>query len=163
MESTSPVGAAMEYFTRRETVVLTRTSRGRLAYLAKTGMVVPVYLQNDRRQLYYSWEQILELRTIASLRRQVSLQMIRQIITFLEALGIDRALHNKHLVVENNQIDWVQASKDCAAIVVQVAAPACHHVGQLRLPTLPTASSFSRPASDAGKVVELANFRQRSL
>jgi hypothetical protein len=32
----------MQHFTRRETVILTRTSSARLTYLAKTGIVVPI-------------------------------------------------------------------------------------------------------------------------
>jgi hypothetical protein len=41
----------MQHFTRRETVILTRTSTARLTYLAKTGIVVPINREADNTAL----------------------------------------------------------------------------------------------------------------
>lgn len=154
----------MQQFTRRETVILTRTSLGRLNYLAKTGMVVPVCLRDDQRhQLYYSWEQILELRAIRHLRCQVSLQMIRKILSFLESRGDDRRLHDKHLVIDEDKVDWIQIASDRSSKVIQVAARTNQHIGQLKLTSLPAGLSSSKDAlcPCPTKVIDLESFRQR--
>ena len=73
----------MEWFTRRHAVILARSSPSRLKYLEKTGIVIPRRVQADNRlEVLYSWEQILEIRTIARLRQYLSFQTIRKIIHF---------------------------------------------------------------------------------
>jgi DNA-binding transcriptional MerR regulator len=157
----------MEHFTRRETVILTRTSPSRLAYLARTGVVVPVcHMEASGKTLYYTWEQILELRAIQHLRRQVSLQMVRKILAFLEGIGSDRSLHDKHWVVANGAVTWVQVQGPESPQVVQVAARTNRHVGQLQLMTLPPPSTFAEEvwqAARRSKVIDFESFRQRVL
>ena len=155
----------MQQFTRRETVILTHTSPSRLAYLARIGVVVPKGDENDVTQpASYSWEQILELRAIRHLRRQTSLQMIRKILAFLEGTEGDRTLHNKHLIVAEGEVTWVQTRPDVGPQVVQVADKANRHVGQLQLMALPP---FNNVANDLWKktrrpkVVPLDRFRHR--
>ena len=154
----------MQHFTRRETVILTRTSSTRLTYLAKTGMVVPIADADDTAQkYYYTWEQILELRTIRHLRRQVSLQMIRKVLAFLEGAGCG-ALHDKCLVIENGAIHWVQPRENTEPQVVQVAARADRHVGQLKLMTIPSFINFADEVWEtarSSKVIDFESFRQR--
>ena len=155
----------MQHFTRRETVILTRTSPGRLAYLAKIGIVIPWHSEGDHpHQIYYSWEQILELRTIRHLRRQVSLQMIRKILNFLDGIGSDRSLRNKNLVIANGVVTWVQLTENSAPTVIQVAARANRHVGQLQLTTLPTLEKLVDDiwqTAHCSKVIDFESFRQR--
>ncbi|HEY9889722.1 MAG TPA: MerR family transcriptional regulator [Candidatus Obscuribacterales bacterium] len=155
----------MQYFTRRETVILTRTSPGRLAYLARTGVIMPDRRADDGSgQVYYSWEQILELRAIRHLRRQVSLQMIRKILTFLDGVGSDRTLRNKHLVITNGEVTWVQTGDDLPLQGVQVAAKADRHVGQLQLMTLPPLVALADEIWETARrsqVIDFESFRQR--
>lgn len=155
----------MQHFTRRETVILTRTSPGRLAYLARTGVIVPLRGEGDHaHQVYYSWEQILELRAIRHLRRQVSLQTIRKILAFLEAIGSDRALRNKHLVIVNGAVTWVQTDNTAIPKGVQVAAKTDRHIGQLQLMTSPPLSTFTEDiwaTPRRAKVIDFESFRQR--
>jgi DNA-binding transcriptional MerR regulator len=155
----------MEHFTRRETVILTRTSPSRLAYLARTGVVVPVCrAEASGKSLYYTWEQILELRAIQHLRRQVSLQMVRKILAFLEGIGSDRSLHDKHWVIANGEVTWVQARGPDFPQVVQVAARTNRHIGQLKLMSLPPPSTFVEEVwqtARRSKVIDFESFRQR--
>ncbi|MEL6383667.1 MAG: MerR family transcriptional regulator [Cyanobacteria bacterium J06626_18] len=157
----------MKQFTRRETVVLTRTSPARLAYLAKIGMITPTCLADDPQgQLYYSWDQILELRAIRQLRGEISLQMIRKIMQFLEGVGGDRTLHNKHLVIANGEVSWIQRESGQAPHVVRVAAKANRHVGQLKLTITPPVSELADEVwriACQSKVVDFESFRQRTL
>jgi DNA-binding transcriptional MerR regulator len=156
----------MQHFTRRETVILTRTSSARLTYLAKTGIVVPIAgADNTAQKAYYTWEQILELRAIRHLRRQVSLQMIRKVLAFLEGTG-GGALHDKHLVIEDGVIHWVRSRGNTAPQVVQVAARADRHVGQLNLVTLPSLMNFADDVWEtarSAKVIDFESFRQRAV
>ncbi|MEM6835785.1 MAG: MerR family transcriptional regulator [Cyanobacteria bacterium P01_C01_bin.120] len=154
----------MQHFTRRETVILTRTSAARLTYLARTGVVVPLSEDSAAKQLYYTWEQILELRAIRHLRRQVSLQMIRKILAFLEGTAGDRALHDKHLIISNGEVSWLQPQENMEPQVVQVAAKANRHVGQLKLMTLPSLINFADEVWETArnsKVIDFESFRQR--
>jgi len=156
----------MQHFTRRETVILTRTSPSRLAYLARTGIVVPYRYTTRARvhQVYYSWEQILELRAIRQLRRQVSLQMIRKVLTFLEDIGSDRTLRNKNLVITNGAVAWVQTPQGTTPKIVQVATKTDQHVGQLQLMPLPSLGAAAGPfrsIPEHAKVIDLEKFRQR--
>jgi DNA-binding transcriptional MerR regulator len=155
----------MQYFSRRETVILTRTSPGQLAYLARIGIVIPLHRECDRvQQVYYSWEQVLELRAIRHLRRQVSLQMIRKILDFLDGIGSDRSLRNKHLVIANGAVTWVQLEDSASPTVVQVAAKANRHVGQLQLMALPTLNTLVDDIWETArrsKVIDFESFRQR--
>ncbi|MGF1457845.1 MAG: hypothetical protein ACFBSG_02345 [Leptolyngbyaceae cyanobacterium] len=155
----------MQHFTRRETVILTRTSHARLAYLAKTGVVVPSPTRPPAApQVHYTWEQILELRAIRDLRRQVSLQTIRKILAFLEGTGCDRALHDKHLIIANGEVSWVQVRGNTEPQVVRVAAKADCHVGQLQLMTLPSLRELTHEVWDTAqcsKVIDFESFRRR--
>lgn len=155
----------MQHFTRRETVILTRTSLTRLAYLARTGVIVPMASgeENTVKQVYYTWEQILELRAIRYLRRQVSLQMIRKILAFLEGTGCG-ALHDKHLVIREGEVHWVQSQANKETQVVQVAAKTNCHVGQLNLMTLPSLMNLADEIWETARssnVIDFESFRQR--
>lgn len=149
----------MQHFTRRETVILTRTSLSRLAYLARIGVVVPLREDDDSRKVYYSWEQILELRTIRHLRRQVSLQMIRKVLAFLEGVGSDRTLCNKHLVIVNGEVTWVNAVRDTNPQVVQVATKADRHIGQLQLLDLSPLAYLTEELQETAQLSKVVEFK----
>jgi DNA-binding transcriptional MerR regulator len=73
-------------FTRQETLALTGITSSRLSYLDRTGLVAPVKFGNAKHpQVVYSWEQVLEIKTIGRLREKLSLQEIRKVIDFLRA------------------------------------------------------------------------------
>lgn len=156
----------MQYFTRRETAILTRTSLTRLAYLARTGIVVPTSRDVPPKQLCYSWNQILELRAICHLRRQVSLQMIRKILVFLEGIGSDLALHNKHLIITDGEVTWLQTIENTDSTEVQIATKTNRHIGQLKLfsPTcLSDAANAVLETTRASKVVKFERFRRNVI
>ncbi len=163
----------MERFTRREAMILTRTSASRLAYLAKTGIVIPYRLeqgsieQGSRSQVFYSWGQILELRTINHLRRQTSLQTIRKILAFLAAHGDDPWLHNKHLIITEGEVTWVRREGPNAQRreIVRVAGRANRHVGQLQLLTLPKMAEIVADLWETARrsqVIDFEHFKQRA-
>ncbi len=161
-------------FTQRETVILTRTSPSRLAYLAKTGVVIPHghgpdAAADSRRadgNCRYDWEQILELRAINHLRQKTSLQTIRKIVAFLETHSGDRCLHNKQLIITNDAVDWVLPHpKTQLPQIVQVVGPANKHVGQLKIPAIPPVIALVNEVWEAARrsnVIDFERFRQRA-
>lgn len=102
----------MDGFTRQEALALTQTTSSRLAYLDRTSVVVPQKFGNSKKPtVIYTWEQLLEIRAIADLRKQISLQMVRKLVSFLDENGLDPTLHDKPLVATPNEVflvlpDW---------------------------------------------------------
>jgi DNA-binding transcriptional MerR regulator len=87
--------------TRKQTEILTGLSRDRLAYLSKCGIVTPEkFGSGSRSALVYSFRQVLELREIGKLRKETSLQSIRQVINFLQSVNQD----NPSLVANTDKI-----------------------------------------------------------
>ncbi|ASC72464.1 hypothetical protein XM38_034210 [Halomicronema hongdechloris C2206] len=155
----------MEQFTRRETLILAKTTLGRLTYLAKTGIVVPQLSQQTRPpMLLYSWEQVLEVRAITYLRRHASLQAIRKIVTFLNDNGFDCSLRNKHLVVSNDEVNWVMPNNSGVPQIMHMTGRN-QPTGQLVLAVLPPLSSIIQDVWETARtsnVIDFEHFKQRA-
>lgn len=152
----------MECFTRREAMILTRSSSGQLSYLAKTGMVVP-NRKIGSQGVFYTWEQILEIRAINRLRRQISFRVIRKIAAFLSENGFDASLRNKHLVILADGVSWLRHDGAVIALV-QLSGRQNKHAGQLVLslpPWTQVIEDFWQTARD--QVIDFEQFRRGSL
>lgn len=96
-------------FTRQEVLKLSRLTSGKLSYLDTVGLVSPEKIGNKNRPTcLYSWEQLIELRTIYRLRQDASLQQLRQAKEYLKKIGDTDSLANKTLVAANNSIYLVK-------------------------------------------------------
>jgi DNA-binding transcriptional MerR regulator len=156
----------MDGFTRQETLALTQITSSRLAYLDRTQVVVPQKYGNSKKPtVIYSWEQLLEIRTIANLRKQISLQMVRQLVAFLDTHGLDPTLHDKHLVATPDEVFLVNPDWSDLPQVMKVADREGKGVGQLVLLVLPPLSTVVedlwKAAADS-KVVDFESFKQRA-
>lgn len=144
----------MEQFTCRETQVLTRSSPSRLAYLEKTGIIVPHRAGPPQRPtLVYTWDQILEIRAINHLRRQVSFQTIRKIVQFLDEHGFERSLRDKLLIPINGDVNWIVPLGPTASQVIQLVGKRNGVAGQLLLTAIPQLLGL---VDDLGKMVKPA-------
>lgn len=97
-------------FSKRESCILSGLSHDRLTYLDRSGLVTPTRVSLPgyaRPVLQYTWAQILELKAIAHLRSDVSLQTIRKIVDFIESHSSDSRLSTKRILVINNEVFWV--------------------------------------------------------
>jgi DNA-binding transcriptional MerR regulator len=154
----------MDWFSRRHAVVLARSSPGRLAYLEKTGVVVPQRAgQPPRLEVLYSWEQILEIRAISRLRQHLSFQTIRKILQYFDDHGVGRTLRDKHLVIGRHGVGWVQPG--AAPQIIHLVGPGCSPMGQFVLTPLDaTDAAFPNPlaVSTTSKVVDIEHFRQKA-
>lgn len=156
----------MDGFTRQETLALTQTTSSRLAYLDRTHVVVPQKYGNPKKPtVIYTWEQLLEIRTIANLRKQISLQMVRKLVAFLDEYGLDPKLHNKPLVATADEVFLVMPDWSDMPQVMKVADRSGEGVGQLVLLVLPPLNTVIEEIWDAArnsKVVAFESFKQRA-
>ncbi|MBC1224879.1 hypothetical protein GNF10_17310 [Nostoc sp. UCD121] len=58
-------------------------------------------------EVYYNWQQILQIKVIRDLRETTSLQVIRKILDFFEDYQIDKSLKNKQIVAVNEEVFWI--------------------------------------------------------
>jgi DNA-binding transcriptional MerR regulator len=158
----------MDWFPRRHVVSLARSSPGRLAYLEKTGIVVPQRVgQPPKTEVVYSWEQILEIRAISRLRQHLSFQTIRKILQYFEDHGFGRSLRDKQFLITCHSVSWVRSAPRVAPQIVQLTSRNSHPMGQYLLTFLDTTEALE-PANlpvltspDLANVVDLEAFRQK--
>jgi len=155
----------MDWFPRRHAVVLARSSLGRLAYLEKTGIIVPQRVGLPQRPtVLYSWEQILEIRAISRLRQHLSFQAIRKIIQYFDDHGFDRSLRDKHLIISPAGVTWICPGSHATPQLVDLAGKRTSPMGQFVLAPLdPCGSSPSEivPGARGAKVIDINGFRQK--
>ena len=157
----------MDWFPRRHAVVLARSSTGRLAYLETTGIIVPQRSGgSSRRDVFFSWEHILEIRAISRLRQHLSFQTIRKILQYFDDHGVSRTLRDKHLVINRQGVSWVQSGTTISPQVIHLVSHGCSCIGQFVLALVEAdASDFGFSSvtarSTAPKVVDLEHFRQK--
>ncbi|WP_435589511.1 DUF433 domain-containing protein [Micromonospora chalcea] len=99
------------------TAALSGASENQLANWRRepNALLVPEYGSNGK--VRYSFRDLLALRTVAKLRREISLQKIRKAVTNLKHLDDFRHLSNYTLVAAGDTIIWVQ--EDQAVDVVK--------------------------------------------
>ncbi len=155
----------MEWFTRRHAMILARSSLSRLKYLEKTGIVVPHRGKTSpKAEVFYSWEQILEIRTIARLRQYLSFQRIRRIIQYFEDHGFERSLRDKHLLIKNGKVTWVRPDGSIAPQMIELQGKRESQVGQLVLTAGDAQEMLDQtqhPSAGAAKVINLKDFKHR--
>ncbi len=156
----------MDWFPRRHAVVLACSSLGRLAYLEKTGIIVPQRVGLPQRPtVLYSWEQILEIRAISRLRQHLSFQAIRKIIQYFDDHGFDRSLRDKHLMIGPTGVTWIcPGGHAMSQQLVDLAGKRTSPMGQFVLAPLDPCGSGPigmMPAARGAKVIDINGFRQK--
>lgn len=93
------------------TAALSGASENQLANWRRgpNALLVPEY--SDTGRVRYSFRDLLALRTVAKLRREVSLQKIRKAVTNLKNLDDFRHLSHYRLVATGDTIVWVQGDQ----------------------------------------------------
>jgi DNA-binding transcriptional MerR regulator len=96
-------------FTRQETISLTGIDSGRLSYLDRTKLVVPLKFGNPKHpKVVYSWQQVLEIKTIERLRERIPLQEIRKVLKFLNDRDHEPSFFSHNLVFVNEQLYLIE-------------------------------------------------------
>lgn len=95
----------MQGYTRQQAIRLSGLSSNKLSYLDRLGLVSPQKTGNPKKPAcIYTWEQIIQLRTIYRLRQDASMQQVTKTLNFLKSLKIDPSIYNNCLVAFNNEI-----------------------------------------------------------
>jgi DNA-binding transcriptional MerR regulator len=103
-------------FTRQETLALAGMKSGKLSYWDETGLVAPKKFGNPKRpKVFYTAEQVLQLKIIQRLRERLSLQETRKVIDFLKERNYKHTLFECKLVFIGEQLylieDWQEFGK----------------------------------------------------
>jgi DNA-binding transcriptional MerR regulator len=154
----------MSGFTRQETMHLAGCTSSRLAYLEKVSLIVPYRFGNNARPtVIFSWEQLLEIRAIKNLRKDVSLQTVRKLIKFLDDSGYDNSLRDKQLVVVGEEIFWVKQDwsdfGENLPTAVKVAGKSDKQVGQYVLIVIPPLIDIVNEIWKAARKSKIVNFK----
>ena len=156
----------MDGFTRQETLALTQATSSRLAYLDRTKVVIPQKYGNPKKPtVIYTWEQLLEIRTIANLRKQISLQMVRKLVRFLDEHGLDTTLHDKPIVATPDEVFLVMPDWSDMPQIMKVADRTGRGVGQLVLLVLPPLNTVIEEiwaVARQSNVIAFESFQQRA-
>lgn len=120
LESASAV--MVSGFTRQETIALTGVDSGRLSYLDRTKLVVPLKFGNPRHpKVVYSWQQVLELKIIERLREKLSLQEIRKVLKFLQERDYEPSFFVNNLVLVNKKLYLIEDPRDFGLTVLEAS------------------------------------------
>lgn len=165
----SVTGSLVSGFTRQEVIKLAGCTSSRLAYLEKVGLVVPQRIGPSKRPIVlFTWEQLLEVRAIKDLRKEVSLQTVRKIVDYLNRNGYDDSLRDKLLVVLGNDVFWVNSDWSDFSQNVPPALKVAgkNNIGQYSLFVLPPFSGMVddiwKTAEENSNVIDMESFKERA-
>ncbi|CAN1212222.1 HTH merR-type domain-containing protein [Tumidithrix helvetica PCC 7403] len=109
-------------FTRQETIDLTGIDSGRLSYLDRTKLIVPQKFGNPKHpKVVYSWQQVLEIKTIERLRENLTLQEIRKVLNFLKERDYEPSFFAHKLVLVNSQLYLIEDLKQFGLTVLEAS------------------------------------------
>ena len=109
-------------FNRKETMALTGITSGKISYWDETGLVSPVKYGNPKKpKVVYSWQQILKLKLITRLRKELSLQEIRNVVDFLEERNYNQSLFECKLFLINSELFLVENSEELGNLVIKAS------------------------------------------
>lgn len=109
-------------FTRQETIHLTGISSGRLSYLDRSQLVIPQKFGNPKHpKVVYTWQQVLEIKTIEVLRKRLSLQEIRKVLKFLGERNHEASFFVHNLVFVNSQLYLIEDLRDFGLTVLEAS------------------------------------------
>lgn len=162
--------AVVDRFSRREIMELTGATSNQLQSLDRAGLVVPERIWNDKKkpEVYYNWQQLLEIKAIRNLRESTSLQTIRKVLDFFEKVEVDKTLKDKRILVLEDQVFWIE--KDLSDIgkqifALKVADKRNRGIGQYTLLVLPAFQEIIDQiweAASKSEVIDLESFRKRA-
>ena len=163
--------SVIDQFTRRETMELAGATSNQVQYLERSGLVIPTRILKEGKkkpEVYYTWEQVLEIRAIRNLREATSLQVIRRVIDFFEKSQYNKALRDKQIVVIDDEVfwvnhDWSDFGKQIS--VLKVDDKRRKGIGQYTLIVIPALWDIVKEvwdAAEASNVISMDEFRRRA-
>lgn len=126
-------------YSRQQAIKLSGLSSGQLSRLDSSEIVKPTKLGSESHPVVlYNLSQIWELRTIAALRQNLSMQEIKKVIEYLREKNFAPILFSKFLVFCNDKLYWITSDELGEAIVElsgknkgQIVLKAVHPIGDV--------------------------------
>lgn len=161
----------VDSFSRREAMELAGATSNQLQYLERSGLIIPMRILREGKkkpEVYYSWEQLLEIRAIRNLRKQTSLQVIRRVIEFFDKCQFDKNLRDKQIVVVDDEVFWIERNWSDFGKQISVLKVADHHrkgIGQYTLIVIPALRDVIEEVWDVAEestIIEIKDFHRRA-
>lgn len=109
-------------FTRQETLFLTELKSGKLSYYDSIRLVSPSKYGNPSRpKVFYSAEQLLQLKIIQRLRGRLSLDVTKEIIAFAKKRNYDRKLFECKIIAINSTIYFIEDWEEFGKIILNLS------------------------------------------
>jgi DNA-binding transcriptional MerR regulator len=109
-------------FTRQETILLTGIKSSQLSYFDRTDLITPQKIGNPTHpKVIYTWQQVLELKTIERLRVKLSLQEIRKVLDFLRIREHKPSFFSHQMVFVNSQLYLIENANDFGLTVLEAS------------------------------------------
>ena len=160
----------VDKFTRREVMELAGATSNQLQYLERRELVIPQRIWNDKKKpdVYYSWEQLLEIKAIRNLRENTSLQTIRKILSFFEKYQFRKTLKDKRIVAIDDEVFWIKedwSDFGKKLIALKIADKQGKGIGQYTLLALPAFQEIVDEVwqtAERSNIINMESFRQRA-
>lgn len=102
-----------QQFTRQEAIVLSEATTGHLAYLERIGLVMPIKYDDFAKPflMFYTWEQIILIRLLYSLKGQIPADRMGGVVDFVQTVVFGDQLYEDRFAVINGRLylcrpDW---------------------------------------------------------
>lgn len=146
-------------FTRQETIALTGMDSNKLSYMDVIGLVVPKKIGSSMRpRVFYSAEQVLQLRIIYSLRTRLSFQDIALTLAFLKKREYRPCLFNRKLVFVQKEIylidDWEEFGRS-------VLIAASKNRGRVKIHDVGTIGSAASEVATNALTNQIPDYKKR--
>ena len=160
----------IDRFSRKEIMELTGATSNQLQSLERAGLVIPERIWNEKKkpEVYYTWEQLLDIKAIRDLRENTSLQMIRRVLEYFDKCNIDGSLRDKRIVVAGNEVFWIKedwSDLGCQISALKVGDKRGKGIGQYTLLVLPAFQEVVDDIWDAAEnstVIDIGEFRNKA-
>lgn len=155
-----------ELFTRQETIELTEATSNQLQYLERSELISPIRITEGRKKplVFYTWEQILEIRAVRNLKEQsISLQTRKKIIQFLDKSRIDSTLRDKLLIAINDRVFWI--NRDWSDFGFYMSSSSELSIAQYNLIVVPPLKNIIDEVwhiARQSQVIDLKEFKKRA-
>jgi hypothetical protein len=153
----------MQGFTRQEAIALTETTSSRLSYLDRAGIVIPEkYGAGKKPAVIYSWEQLILIRLIESLKDQVpDIHNIAHSINFADFFCKGTTKIEKRIFLVNGKSylltdDWKEVSK-----IVNLNKKITSHV-VIALPLISSVIDAIWKAAYNSDMIDIESFKKRA-
>ena len=132
---------------------------GKLTYWDGTRLVSPHKIGNPRKPtVIYSWQQLLQLRLIDSLRSKLSLQEIRKVLCFLEERNYSPSIFECRLVFIESELYLIEDWKEFGTLVLKASG---RNKGQVVIHELEPIKTVLKGIKENAVSKNVINFEER--